>query len=124
MVGALGIDAASKLLNDGGMKLRFLLPLVLLAACSPEPSSEIVKKVEAAGAGDLKTASGDAIEQWFRKHPELANEVKQLCVPIQDRAPAKWGDSTEGRVCRAASVATVFKFTPRKGDGKGFEAGK
>lgn len=124
MAAELGIDGDSKLPNDRGMKLKFLLPVVLLAACSPEPSSEIVKKVEAAGAGDLKIASAESIEQWFRKHPELANEIKQICAPIQDKAPASWGDSTEGRVCKGASVATVFRFTPRKGDGKGFQAGK
>ena len=118
------MDAGSKLLNDGGMKLRILLPFIILAGCQQEPPSEIVKKVEAAGAGDLKTASSESIEQWFRKHPDVANEVKHLCVPLEERSPANWGDTTEGRVCKAANVATVFQFTPRKGDGRGFEAGK
>lgn len=118
------MDAASRRVNDGGMRLVLFALIVLLAACTNEPSSEIVKKVEAAGAGDLKTASIDSIVQWFRKNQPLANEVKQLCAPIRGSASANWGDSTEGRVCQAASTASVFNFTPRKGDGRGFEAGK
>lgn len=118
------MDVAFKLANDGGMRLLLLAVIALLAACIKETPSEIVKKVEAAGAGDLKSASTDSIVQWFRKNQPLANEVKQLCTPIRSSAPANWADSTEGRVCQAASTATVFNFTPRKGDGRGFEASK
>ena len=116
--------AASRLVNDGGMRLVLLALMILSAACMNETPSEIVKKVEAAGAGDLKSASTDSIVQWFRKNSLLANEVKQLCTPIRRSAAASWSDSTEGRVCQAASTATVFNVTPRKGDGRGFEAGK
>jgi hypothetical protein len=101
-----------------------LFVLIALAACTHEPPSEIVKKVEEAGAGNLAAASTDSIVQWFRQNAAVANEVKALCAPIRASAPANWSDSTEGRVCQAASIATVFKFTPRKGDGRGFEAGK
>jgi hypothetical protein len=118
------MDADSRLSNDGGMRLTFLLPFVLLAGCTQEGPSEIVRKAESAGAGDLTTASQESIEHWFRKHPEIANEIKQLCVSVEGAAPANWGDTTEGRVCKAASVATVFQFTPRKGDGRGFTAGQ
>jgi hypothetical protein len=106
------------------MRSTCVLVLVLLAACTRERPSEIVQRVEAAGAGDVRSASQDSLEQWFRKHPDVANDTKRLCAPVQDKAPATWGDTTEGRVCKAASVATVFQFTPRKGDGKGFQAGK
>lgn len=102
-----------------------VLPLALvLAGCMQEPPSEIVRKVEAAGAGNLRAASKDAIEDWFRKHPDVANQTKQMCLPVRASAPANWGYSTEGRVCNAASVAAVFQFKERKGDGRGFEAGK
>lgn len=114
---------ASKLVDDGGMKLTCLLLFVLLASCTQERPSEIVQRVQNAGAGDVRSASQQSLEQWFRQHADIANEIKGRCAPIQQGAPATWGDSTEGRVCKAASTATVFQFTPRKGDGRGFGAG-
>ncbi|MBX7135087.1 MAG: hypothetical protein K1X67_20670 [Fimbriimonadaceae bacterium] len=101
-----------------------LLSVILLAGCTQERPSEIVQRVQNAGAGDVRSASQESLEQWFRQHRDLANDIKGRCAPIQPTAPATWGDSTEGRVCKAASVASVFQFTPRKGDGRGFEAGK
>ena len=115
---------ASRLADDGGMRLTCLLLFVLLAGCTQERPSEIVQRVQNAGAGDVRSASQESLEQWFRQHRELANEIKGQCAPIQQGAPATWGDTTEGRVCKAASVASVFQFTPRKGGGRGFEAGK
>ena len=114
----------SKLADDGGMKLTCLLFCILLASCTQERPSEIVQRVQNAGAGDIRSASRQSLEQWFRQHADIANDIKGRCTPIQQSAPATWGDSTEGRVCKAASIATVFQFTPRKGDGRGFEAGK
>ncbi len=118
------MDAATKLLNDVGMRLCFLLLGVLLAGCAREQPSAIVQKVEAAGAGDLRSASQRSIEDWFRKHSEFAVEVRDQCRPIREQAPASWSDTTEGRVCNAADVASVFNFKERKGDGRGYEAGK
>ena len=110
--------------DDGGMKYTCLLFCILLASCTQERPSEIVQRVQNAGAGDVRSASQPSLEQWFRQHADLAHEIKLRCVRIQQNAPATWGESTEGRVCKAAGVATVFQFTPRKGDGRGFEAGK
>ena len=115
---------ASRLADDGGMRLTCLLLFVLLAGCTQERPSEIVQRVQNAGAGDVRSASQESLEQWFRQHRELASEIKGRCAPIQQGAPATWGDTTEGRICKAASVASAFQFTPRKGDGRGFEAGK
>lgn len=78
-------------------------------------------KVEAAGAGDLRKVSPQTIEQWFRQRCDLALEVRQLCQPLQKSTSANWADSTEGKVCEAASVV---RFHERKGDGRRFEAGK
>jgi hypothetical protein len=97
---------------------------MLLGGCTREPPSPIVQKVEAAGAGDLRAAAQPTIEDWFRKHSEFAVEVRDQCRPIRDKAPATWSSTTEGRVCNAANVASVFNFKERKGDGKGYEAGK
>lgn len=118
------MDAAFKLSNDGGMRIWTLAIVLILVGCAKEPLSAIVAKVEAAGAGDLRGASPNAVETWFRQHKDLAAEVKQLCQPVQANAAAKWADSTEGKVCAAASVASAFNFRERKGDGRGFEAVK
>ena len=118
------MDAAFKLLNDGGMRIRTLALVLILGGCTKETSSVIVAKVEAAGAGDLRSASPQAVETWFRQHKDLALEVKQLCAPVAAKAAANWADSTEGKVCAAASVASAFRFKERQGDGRGFEAGK
>ena len=121
------MDGATKLLNDVGMRLSFVLLGLLLVGCTRvprEPASEIVQKVEAAGAGDLRSASQDSIEDWFRKHSDFAVEVREQCRPIREKAPATWSNTTEGRVCNAANVASVFNFKERKGDGRGYQAGK
>ena len=93
-------------------------------AVTREPPSEIVQKVEAAGAGNPRAASQESIEDWFRKHVEFGVEVRDQCRPIREKAPATWSSTTEGRVCNAANVASVFNFKERKGDGKVYEAGK
>ncbi len=118
------MDAGIRLLNDVGMRLSVVLLGLLLVGCTKEPPSEIVQKVEAAGAGDLRAASQQSIEYWFRKHTEFAVEVRDQCRPIRQKAPATWSSTTEGRVCNAANVASVFNFKERKGDGKGYQAGK
>ena len=93
--------------------------VVVLAMCSckkKEPPSAIVERVEAAGAGDLTSASFDSIEQWFLKHQDVGWQTKKECLPIQEKAPAGWAETTEGRVCRAAIAASVFNTQPQKSD--------
>lgn len=118
------MDGAIRLANDGGMRLSLVLLVLLLVGCTKEPPSEIVQKVEAAGAGDLRAVSQQSIEDWFRKHTDFAVEIRDQCRPIRGSAPAKWSSTTEGRVCNAATAASGFNFKERKGDGKGYEAGK
>jgi hypothetical protein len=98
--------------------------MLLLAGCTREPSSEIVQKVQAAGAGNLQAASQQSIEGWFQKHTEFAVEVRDQCRPIREKAPATWSSTTEGRVCNAATVASAFNFRKREGDGRSYQAGK
>jgi len=121
------MDAATRPGNDVGMRqcfLPFIVLVLLLDGCTKEPPSQIVQKVEAAGAGDLRATAQPSIEDWFRKHSEFAVEVRDQCRAIRGKAPATWSSTTEGRVCNAANVASVFNFKERKGDGKGYEAGK
>lgn len=85
--------------------------LLALAGCAPqEPVSEIVKRVEAAGAGDTKTASKEALVGWLRRNPQVAAGTHRDCHPVREKAAANWSDTTEGRVCAAAAEAVVFRM--------------
>jgi len=96
--------------------LIFSIALLMCSCKKTEPPSAIVQKVEAAGAGDLSSASADSIEQWFLKHQDVAWETKKACMPIRATAPAAWKETTEGRVCEAAISANVFNTQPQKSD--------
>jgi hypothetical protein len=81
----------------------------VLGGCKKvEPPSQIVKKIQDAGAGDVSNASKESIEQWFRLHRDLAKQVGQDCNRVKSTKPADWGDTTEGRVCQAAASVAVF----------------
>jgi hypothetical protein len=101
------------------MTMRYLTGISLCsalwligAACTkpnpPEPQSEIVNTVERAGSGDLTSAPAPQIEDWLRKHRDLAVQVDDMCKPVRDRADANWSATTEGRVCTAARNASMF----------------
>jgi hypothetical protein len=106
------------------MRRHILLMTVVLASCTREPDSAIVRQVEAAGAGNVRAASNDALLDWFRKHQEVGQEIRKLCEPIRKNAPATWADTTEGRVCQGAQAAAAFYFKPKPGDDKVFVPGK
>lgn len=90
------------------MRRNILLMTIVWASCTREPDSAIVRRVEGAGAGDVRAASNDALLDWFRKHQEVGQEIRNLCEPVGKTAPATWSDSTEGRVCLAAQSAAAF----------------
>src|SRR6266849_4471361 len=99
-----------------------ILPILGIGACSPRPgerSSLIVQKAEAVGAGDLATASAASIEDWLRKHRDLAVDLDTMCKPARQKGDAKWLDTTEGRLCTAAQNAAMYapNKTKKKGDG-------
>ena len=77
--------------------------VVALAGCGRERPSQIVRMVENAGAGDLQTVSVGSMTQWFDKQPALALRVEDLCIGVRRNSLASWPESTEGRVCNAAS---------------------
>ena len=106
--------------------LTLLLLLVLLVGCSKEASTPIIEKVERDGAGDVRKASGQAIEEWMRKRgADYAFEIWRMCEPIARSAPAAWNDGTEGRICRAATSVRLFNADPKglKGDSRKFQGG-
>lgn len=104
-----------------------LVAFLMMAACAPTgpiaPPSQIVEKVEKAGAGDLSTVSRESLRSWLAKHDQVAREVDEMCKPIRENAAASWGDTIEGRVCAAAREVAFFRSAPVKGDGRKFRAG-
>lgn len=104
----------------------FALVAALLsgAACMRDQprSSAIVERVQQAGAGDVAAASPFSLDDWMRKHRDLAVEVEKMCVPVREKADARWGDTTEGKLCVAAHNAAMSTYrSPR--DGKAYHGG-
>ena len=96
--------------------------LSLLACTRSEPHSPILDRVQQAGAGDVAAASEFSIEDWMRKHRDVAVDVDGMCAPVRQKANAQWGDTTEGKVCLAARNAAMGTYrSPR--DGKGYHGG-
>jgi hypothetical protein len=84
----------------------------IYSACSnsepPARRSAIVGMVENAGSGDLSSASSSQIEDWFRKHRDLAVQVDDTCKTPREKADAQWPATMEGRICTAARNASMF----------------
>ena len=88
-----------------------------------EPPSPIVQKAEAAGAGDLSTTSDSSIAQWLAKNPTVAKDIEGLCKPVRKSASATWGDTTEGRLCKASGRIAFFTPSQTTSDDRKFGAG-
>jgi hypothetical protein len=103
-----------------GLSCVVLLAGLLVGCEKKEPPSAIVQKLEAAGAGDLSSASVNSIQHWLQQHEDLALQAKRDCEQIRKSGAtrANWGDSTEGRVCTAAANTSFYH--PYKGDNKTF----
>jgi hypothetical protein len=98
----------------GGLKqpaFALAVGILALAGCtSNEPRSEIAEQAQQAGAGDLANTSAVSIEDWMSKHREVAVKLNKMCAPVREKAPASWGDSTEGKVCTAAPNAAMSTY--------------
>jgi hypothetical protein len=105
------------------LRLAAAVLLLGLGACAPEADSAIVARAEAAGAGNLAGASSDAMRDWLSKHGDVAREIDSMCVPVREKAPADWAQTTEGRLCGAARSQAFFNTGPVKGDGKAYGPG-
>ena len=83
-----------------------LMSVLMLAGCyDPHAQdSQIVREVEAAGAGNISTYTYQGLGQWLAQRPELAKKIAAECVPIAQKAPANWLTTAEGTTCHAAQV--------------------
>jgi hypothetical protein len=91
-----------------------MLMLAGLSACyDPHAQeSQVIRLLEANGAGDLNTYSAPGLQQWFSTRPKLAQQVAQLCDPISKNSAANWATSAEGTACSAAVRTRAFSFDP------------
>src|SRR5579859_6491318 len=91
------------------MKLLNLCLALMLMGCSREPDTPIILRVVQDGAGNVRAASTDAIQQWMQtKGAAYAQQIWGMCEPVQKTAPSTWGDSTEGRICKAANAVRFW----------------
>jgi len=106
------------------MRTVIVVLLIAMTGCSGcKRPSTIVAKAEAAGAGDLSSASTGAIQSWLERHRAVAHEVNRMCAAVRDNAPADWADTTEGRLCAAAHIVAVSPFKPVESDHRVYESG-
>jgi hypothetical protein len=85
--------------------------------CKSEPSSEIVQRVKAAGAGDVEHATVRSLSDWFRSRKDLTMEIASKCKALdKTKQQADWRQSTEGRVCDAA-IGESWRFAPPENPG-------
>ena len=55
---------------------------IIVSGCmKPEPQSEIVAALQKAGSGDLASVPAPEIEDWLRRHRDLAVQVDDMCKP-------------------------------------------
>ena len=101
-----------------------VLALLACAACTPpEARSVIVEHAEKAGSGEVRGATSLSMQQWLGRNRKVAVEIENMCKPVRQSAPARWGDTTEGRLCAAAHELAFFRSAPAKGDGRVFRPG-
>jgi len=106
------------------MRTVIVVFIVATTGCSGWKSpSAIIAKAEAAGAGDLSSASTGAIQSWLERHRAVAHEVNRMCAAVRDNASADWADTTEGRLCAAARNVAVSPFKPVESDHRVYESG-
>ncbi len=83
------------------MAVSILVLVVGFVGCKKaEPPSPIVKLMEDARSGDVSKTSDEAITRWLDQHKAVLLEVKKKCIEARaSNPPARWSDTTEGRVC-------------------------
>ena len=93
---------------------------------APEPPSAIVQK--AASRLALATLADplrqSAVEDWLRKHRDLAVEVDDMCKPVRESGERMGRYDRRAGMCssRASCVMQCYDH-PETGDGKTYQAG-
>lgn len=82
--------------------------LLMSVGCSSAPDTPIVTLVRQAGAGNVGAASEESLRTWFAAHVNVASKIRPMCFAAMKGASATWGDSAEGRVCRAGMLIGGF----------------
>ena len=87
--------------------------LVILAACTAVvPDTPIVKATKDAGAGDVDKASVQSLSTWLRNKPDLTKSLSPQCKAAAVKGPATWSHSTEGRICQAVEIESMWLQKP------------
>lgn len=108
-------------------KLLVVLGVVALFAGCARPKTELMKKLEADGAGNLSdpNVSYEAIQDWLRK--KGADYIVALNSDCKQRekagVSAEYLASFDGRVCKAASELGVYAPGPPRKAQPGFWGG-
>ena len=111
-------------LQQLGLRIGVLIGLMATVSCSrSEPASQIVQRAESAGAGDLTVSSELSMAQWLAKNPDVAKDIEGMCKPVRTSAGAAWGETTEGKLCKASGRIAFFAPSQTKGDDRKFGAG-
>ena len=109
---------------SNAMRLLLAALLIMMAGCSvSERPSAIVQRAEAAGSGNLASASVQGMQAWLERHRDLGAELDRMCAPVRQKADAQWLDSTEGRLCTASRNVAMSTFKRLESDHKTYGAG-
>lgn len=106
--------------------MRYLLAIPLLLSACADPNAQnsaIVRRIEAAGSGDISSMTPPEIEQWFfrKGDPQLVASIAASCQQLEKSAAAGWDLRTaEGRSCMAAADANVAMPREFTSDGRKF----
>jgi len=72
-----------------------------------------VQRVQSDGAGEVASASEQAIAQWFSsKGAEYTETIHKLCIAQRRPESTASDDRTEARICAAANAAQFEKGWP------------
>ena len=91
-----------------------------VAGCRRTQKSQVVMLIEGSGGGDVSRSTPDGIAQFLAKHDDVRKQITPLCRQQQDKAPADWTNSDEGKVCAGNTAANFFGKTTVKSDGVKF----
>ena len=82
--------------------VAFLLFSTYTSCLVPDPKTHIVVVAEQGGCADAAHSSLQSIQTCFHAHEALARQLAPECqYQVQHTPNAHWGDTTEGRICKA-----------------------